>query len=390
MQTTVSIRKIGDRDNVYQLRESIENLLKPFGGIEGIIKKEGQVILLKPNLVSPVDYTRGATTNPYLIKALIELIKKRKPAKIIIADGSAVGHRTEDVLKETGYLEIFSTEVASGILEIMDFKKGPFISKEVPDGRVIQQLKIPQILEQVDLIINLPVLKTHDALPVTLGLKNMKGIIQESDKKRFHRIGLAQAIVDLNKICSPHFTIYDGTVAMEGLGPVHGEPVNLGLLLAARDIVAGDLIAAMIMGFEKEELDFLILAEEQGPGNADLNMIEIAGPDIDSVRRPFVRYSVSNSFYSDYGIVIKGDKGCSGCRHTFDSINRKLDQEIMGFLSNKTIYLGPVERIYSRKEDTILIGSCLHKHRDRGYYIQGCPPHPEDLMDFFKKVLHRE
>lgn len=387
MQTKVSITKIKNRDNISLLKETLVELLTPFGGIEGIIKEKNQVILLKPNLVAPVDYTKGATTNPYLIKALIELIKGQQPEKIIIADGASVGTGTEEVLKATGYLEMFSSEIESGEVEIVDFKKGPFILKEVPGGKVLKELRVPELLYEVDIIINLPVLKTHDALPVTLGLKNMKGIIHESDKKRFHRIGLSQAVVDLNKVLLADFTIYDGTVAMEGLGPVHGEAVNLGLLLATKDVVAGDLVAASIMGFKKEELDFVKLAEEQGLGKANFEEIDIYGPEIDGVRRPFKRYSVTNSFYQGMGIEIKGDKGCSGCRHTFDSIMRKLNEKMMEALKNKTIYLGPVDEITGKKEQLILVGSCLHLHRGKGYYIKGCPPHPEDLIEFLENEV---
>ena len=64
--------------------------------------------------------------------------------------------------------------------------------------------------------------ETHDALAVTLGLKNMKGVVHPSDKKRFHKWGLAQTIVDLGQLAMPELTIVDGTVALEGVGPVGG------------------------------------------------------------------------------------------------------------------------------------------------------------------------
>jgi len=70
----------------------------------------------------------------------------------------------------------------------------------IPNGKVIRRLEVPKVVFESDVIINVPVMKTHDMLPVTLGLKNMKGTIKDKYKKRFHVWGLAQAIIDLNKL----------------------------------------------------------------------------------------------------------------------------------------------------------------------------------------------
>ncbi len=384
MKKTVSINNIKYNEDITHLMNSLQVLLEPFGGPEGIVSP-GEVVLLKPNLVTDIDYTKGATTNPYLVRTLAELILEQGTDRLIIADGAAVGKDTERVFKETGYYDIFADMTADDKVEIINFKLTSFVKRRIPGGKLIKELRFPELLVSVDKIINLPVLKTHDALPVTLGLKNMKGIIHENAKKKFHRIGLSQAIVDLNKMVAPDLTVYDGTVAMEGLGPAHGEPVNLGLILAARDTVAGDMVSASIMGFEKSELDFIKLAEEQGLGIADLDKIRVAGKQIAEVKRPFARYSLDKDFYSQHGIQIKDNGGCSGCRHTLDGLMKDKDQEIIENMANKTVYLGPARKIKTEKEATILLGKCLTGHKDKGHFIEGCPPHPEDLEAFFKK-----
>ncbi len=386
MKEKVSIEKSKELKDISSLKASLEKLIFPFGGIENIVG-QNQVVLLKPNLVSAARFTSGAITNPYLVKALAELILEQTPQRLIIADGSSVGTDTQRVFSQTAYLKVFQEMLNRGNAEFVDFKKGEFVRKKVPGGKVVKKLRVPVILRSVDTLINLPVLKTHDSLPITLGVKNMKGIIHENMKKKFHHVGLAQAIVDLHKLVSPDFTIYDGTVAMEGLGPVHGDPVNLGLLLAAEDVIAGDLVAASIMGFDKQELEFLKLAEEQEMGTADWEDIEVVGENLRQVTRPFERFSLDSSYYRQMGLRIKGAKGCSGCRHTLDGVVKQMGQELNENQVNKTVYLGPQDKIGTSKDQTILIGTCLRPHRDKGTYIGGCPPHVDNLKGFLKKEL---
>jgi len=100
----------------------------------------------------------------------------------------------------------------------------------------------------------------------------MKGVIRERDKKRFHKWGLAQAIADLNKVALPDLTIIDGTVGTEGLGPIHGVPANLGILITSRDTVAADTVAATLMGIAPAGLAVLRLAHFSSTGCARLGI----------------------------------------------------------------------------------------------------------------------
>lgn len=377
MSKLVSLQKISSLEDVEHLKQLLQKLLQPFGGVEKYVTK-GQTVLLKPNWVAGYHYTTGATTNPYLTLALVELCQQVNPKKIIIADGSSVGVNTFDVIRDTGYEKIFAEKTARGEVEFIDLKNGPFVEEYIPGGIELNKIKIPEVVTETDVLINLPVIKTHDSLPVTLGLKNIKGVISEGMKKQFHRMGLTQAILDLNKVVSTDLTIYDGTVGMEGLGPVHGEPANLRLIMAARDMVAGDLVAPSVMGFERDELRFIQLAEQQGMGVASWSEIKLTGIDIDKVKISFDRHSINTDYYDEMGLTIHDRGSCSGCKHTLDSTIKSIEN-LTGDLEGKSVYLGPQKEILSAEKDDVLIGNCLTKHNKKGLFIRGCPPHPDDL-----------
>jgi len=81
-------------------------------------------------------------------------------------------------------------------------------------------------------------MKTHDQTEITLGMKNLKGLLADDSKKKFHRDGLIESVVDLNAALKPCLEIVDGTFAAEGTGPVFGETKEMDLIIGSKDIVA--------------------------------------------------------------------------------------------------------------------------------------------------------
>jgi len=328
-------------------------------------------------------YRSGAVTNPYVVEAICELVRDAGGRRIIIADGSAVGSRTDEAFLASGIRKVAEKTEA----ELVDLKKAETVPMSIPNGLTIKRIKIPRIVMETDIIINVPVMKTHDAFPATLGLKNMKGVLRENDKKRFHTWGLAQCIVDLNKLVLPSLTILDGTVGMEGLGPIWGDPVNLGLIISSFDTVAADTVAALIMGIEPEEIEYIKLASQQGLGCADLSQIEIRGRKIDEVRRPFKRVKLEEEEYAKKGIKIYERGACSGCRHAMDRLVTFLEEGgKLYLLKPYTIMFGQTVTLPTTyKGKLIKFGSCTRKYRGKDDYIPGCPPHPQDTIAFFER-----
>src|SRR4030042_2632675 len=167
-----------------------------------------------------------------------------------------------------------------------------------------------------DVRINMPVMKTHDHLLVTLGVKNLKGVIPKTWKRIFHRIGLVKAVVDLSRVVPIDLTVLDAVNAMEGLGPSFGEVVPLHTLIASKDLWSLDLAASRVMGFDLEELDYL--KEGLRIGLFDPKKIEIVGEPIEKVARKFKRPPTDLELGA--GITGISDGACSACSGTIHRI----------------------------------------------------------------------
>jgi uncharacterized protein (DUF362 family) len=122
---------------------------------------------------------------------------------------------------------------------------------------------------------------------VTLGMKNMFGLLPDKFKSKYHAKGISKVIVDINTVLKPVLTVIDGFVGMEGRGPTGGTPVKMDLIIAGKDVVATDATASRIMGFEPTEIAHIRRAYEKGLGN--MNDVEVVGAKLDDVRRVFKR-----------------------------------------------------------------------------------------------------
>lgn len=376
----VSIVRCDAYDSADAIREHVRDACDLIGGLESLIMP-GDTVLLKPNLVQPYPYETGATTNPHLVEALVGLCREKGARRVVIGDGSCVGADTRKAFENCGLVDAAERTGA----ELVDFTKSEFQYVVNPLAKKMKRIRIPKDFIESDVVINLPVMKTHDALEVSLGLKNMKGLLQTSDKKRFHKWGLAQSIVDLNQIARPDLTIIDGTVGMEGAGPTSGEPVNLGLLLASKDVVAVDVVALEIMGYSLDEVPYIRMAGEAGLGCAALDEIEVEGLSIGEVRHPFRRNSIDPELLASMGIEFVPCDACSGCANALASfvgaLNRRNALESMRdtvFLYGQSVKELPEER--TRGKRVIRVGSCTRKLAGYGHYLPGCPPYPYHML----------
>ncbi|MEM3005020.1 MAG: DUF362 domain-containing protein, partial [Candidatus Bathyarchaeia archaeon] len=128
-------------------------------------------------------------------------------------------------------------------------------------------------------------MKTHGDTTVTLGLKNMFGLLPDRFKGKYHLKGIEKVIDDIKSVLKPYLVVIDGFVAMEGYGPVSGDPVRMDLVLAGYDPVATDATAARVMGFDPHMIYHIRRCHEKGLGEID--QIQIIGGRIEEVRRRF-------------------------------------------------------------------------------------------------------
>lgn len=381
---SVVIARCREYDNFDNVFDAVIQVLDAIGGLESIVSA-GDRVLIKPNLVTSKPYTTGATTNPHIVKALARLCRQAGASEVVIGEGSAVGNSATEAFEVCGMNEIAKEERC----RVVDFAKDTYSWVVNPAAKIFKRIRVPKTFLESNVIINVPVMKTHDALNVTLGLKNMKGIIHVTDKKRFHKWGLAQSVVDLNQIALPELTVMDGTVAMEGEGPGEGDPVGLGLILASTDTVACDRVAAEIMGFKVDEIDYIRMAGEQGLGCFELSNIEVLGEKIADVAKPFKRTALDPEQLKKLGINLISCDACSGCSMAVKNYLVRLERKgTMESLRGCTIVYGQNAAIPQGAEGRIIrLGTCTRKlDCCSGVYITGCPPHPHDIDEKLKEI----
>jgi uncharacterized protein (DUF362 family) len=169
-QSIDSIEPCVQHNDLQAVRASLTQLLDRIGGIESIVSP-GDRVLLKPNLILDRVYTTGVTTNPQVVFGMADLCRAAGAREVVVAEGSAVGADTGAVLRNLGFYELAEQHGC----RIVNFHQDTYEHVVNPRARNIKRIRMPRSWMEADVVINLPCMKTHDALGATLGLKNMKG-----------------------------------------------------------------------------------------------------------------------------------------------------------------------------------------------------------------------
>jgi len=371
--STVSIVKTNGNDEK-DIDVAVRKALELIGGVEDIIKP-GYKVLINPNLVAPAkERLSGAVTRYEVCKAIADVVKELG-AIPVIAESSAAGVDTEKVIKFAEYDKLRDLGY-----EVVDLKKAEKAEIRLENGVIVKDLNTWKLVADADVIISVPVMKIHDQTDVTLGIKNLKGLINDKQKREFHQLGVFDGVVDIIQCLKPQLVVMDGTIAQEGLGPVFGEPVDLGLIIASKDIVAGDAVGSTVMGYENpRDIKITRIANERGLGEIDLDKIEVKGERIEDVKRRFKRACEVEIEGVPPFTLIDDPSACTGCRTTIISaIMDMKNDNIQHLLEGKTIVIGmlPEEKLPKdiKKEDLILMGKCTKHLEKYGTHVKGCPP----------------
>ena len=374
------------------IKTMVSNCLQDLGGIEKLVPP-GSRILLKPNMVVAKSNSTGATTNPLILDTLIEHLIRTSPWEIIIGESSEVGDDTLQAYKITGVYDI----AKKWKVTLLDFKKDHQVYVDVPKGKVLKKVLIAETVTKVDYLINLPILKVHSQTTVTIGMKNLKGCIADQEKSRFHRLNLSQCIADLNTVVIPDLTIVDATLcSLEW--ELGGMPVRLNTVLAAKNVLAADIVAASMLGYRIDEVKHLLLAAQAHLGPADLEEIKIISPKKLKEAKSDRVNSKEFPFYLPGLIVI--EKGtCSSCKGALLAAMRRLYKE--GSSPGCTILMG--QRLRDRecefvptfkygtvksKKPLVSIGQCCSwvVNNYPSKQIKGCPVKAEAIYRYLRMI----
>lgn len=263
--STVIIR---NADYTYRnLKPIVFSLMDSLAG--NVIQRDATVVL-KPNLLAPAPPGKAITTHPLIIKAVAEYVLERG-AVPQISDSPATGS-FEKILKDCG----IKAALEGLPVEYKEFRGSTVIDAGLP----FRNIEIASDALEADVLINLPKLKTHSQMQLTLGVKNLFGCVVGMKKPEWHlRSGIdremfASLLVKIALAVSPAVTLLDGVQAMEGQGPGRsGTPRSLGVLLGSTDALSVDMAVCRMFGMNPDDLLTNRIAKEQGmaPGETDID-----------------------------------------------------------------------------------------------------------------------
>jgi len=244
--------------------------------------KPGHRVMLKPNYVMARRAEDAANTHPVFTMAVARMVQ-RAGATPFIADSPAFGSAT-GVARRTGTLELAR---AAGV-EVCELRKGKMVRAHGDDNH--KSLKISAELDQCDVLINLPKIKAHGQLYMTMCIKNLFGLVPGRRKALWHFqlshdvMEFARMLIENYRAVRPALHLADGIVGMERRGPTNGDPRTLGIVAAGTDGIAVDRVLIELLGLPVEAMYTLRAAEQLGEGAFRMEDIEILGATLDSMR----------------------------------------------------------------------------------------------------------
>lgn len=254
---------------------ALEVLLDALGGM-GRFVKEGDTVLIKPNMSFPNPPEQATTTDPRLVKAMIHRCLKAGARRVLVAD-----HPMRSVklsLDVTGMRA--ACDGIRGVHLIGASQEGMFKPVALPEAKELQAVKILRAVLDADVQINLPRMKSHGATTVSLGTKGNMGLIW--DRAIFHsRLDINEAIGDLNTLVRADLTILDGSMVLTAGGPLGPGPVEkLGCLIGGTDPVAVDAFGVQRVAWygkrvAPEQVPHLVACHKRGIGEIDLSRVDI-------------------------------------------------------------------------------------------------------------------
>jgi len=261
---------ISDTQN-NEISEIVKNVFEIFG-VEDKVKDKK--VLVKPNLLGPFPPERGVTTDPRVISAIVQELKKCKPKDIVVGDNSGSIHFDPfKIAKITGILDA-SDECYSNIArEVVEVKV---------ESEFIEELFISKIVKEADYVINVPKFKTHSLTTITGAIKNMFGIIPGGKKAKLHSFTrsikeFAELLVDIYQIRIPDLNIMDAIIGMEGVGPTNGKTRIINKIISSDNGVSLDSVMVAMMGLKPDTIELLQVAKERNLGETDISNIIIDG-----------------------------------------------------------------------------------------------------------------
>ena len=253
----------------------LQAAMAPLGGMGRFVKK-GQRVVIKANIAWARTPDQACTNNPELFSALIKMCYEAGAKRVAVWDHTCDNYQftfSRSGLKEAA--QKAGADIFSG------HGRNVYKQVEVPKGKKLKKVEILKDVLESDVFINFPIPKQHFATELTLGLKNLIGIVW--DMEQLHKIDLHQCIADINTIRKPDLVVMDAIRILTTNGPKGpGKTEDIGEVIASTDIVATDAYGATFFKhpktgkpFKPEEIKFVKNAYDLGLGEIDLSKVRV-------------------------------------------------------------------------------------------------------------------
>ena len=244
--------------------------LAAIGGMERFVPK-GSDVIVKPNIcVSFLTYEYAATTNPWVVGTLVKMAYEAGARQVRVMDHTWRREMTDAYINSGIQNQV---EAAGGVMEWMPKEK--FLPTALPKGLDLRSLDIYDEVLNAEMLINVPIAKTHQDAVLTLGMKNLLGVMD--DRLTMHT-NMGQRIADLGSRVRPTLNVMDAVRMMTANGPISGylgDVKQIDTVIVSPDIVALDSYTATLFDMQPSDLDYVVAATKMGLGRSNLNDLRI-------------------------------------------------------------------------------------------------------------------
>lgn len=282
---TVALTRCSEYD-LERVTDAVRLAMDLLGGMQAFVQP-GQKALLKPNLVRGMEPERAVTTHPAVVAAVARLVREAGGLPLIAE--SPGGPYSAATLRAAYRRSGMQWAAEQGGAELNYDTESEQVSH--PQGKVLHRLDLIRPLLETDLVINLPKLKTHNLTTLTLGAKNLFGLVPGSLKISYHaklldRDLFGEGLLDIMTYVRPALTVVDAVVGMEGDGPSGGDPRAIGAIVAGADCLAVDTVCAALVGVAPHDVLTTRLAVARGLTTGRLEDVEIVGEPLAALAVP--------------------------------------------------------------------------------------------------------
>ncbi len=390
--------------------ESVASVVEMCGGLDNL--KKGSKVFIKPNIVfwtKEVLFPKwGVITTSRVMEDMVILLKDSGIDDITIGEGVVTrDHRdketTAHAFQTLGY-DTLKKRYGIKYVNVMD---RPFRETDLGDGIV---LNFNQDAMDSDFVVDLPVLKAHNQTIISLGIKNLKGLIDIKSRKKCHSPDLIRDlhyhVARLADKLPPVFTLIDGIYSLERGPGFDGKMHRRDLLIASSDIFAADKVGAKILGFDPSDIPHLVHAAENHKRSIDFSDVEIVGQPLEEVSQkheydfpyqedtdkalpvPLAKQGIKGIYYRKYDTSM-----CTYCSAINGVVLTAVRSAWKGDDFDKVeVLTGKRMRPVPGMNKTILFGKCMFMaHRKNPVIkemipVKGCPPDPDDIVKAFHKA----